>query len=117
MSRHRFDASLLAAHFGVEQVIGLQVEHARRLAVIDRRPPALLLTERRLVVAAIPARVQGLIDHLIGPDTWKATREQDATDQISESQVERICQRQKYTHTRTRYLSLDLFLPCSSFVC
>lgn len=67
VSCHGLDAGLLAAHFTVKQVISLQVEHASRLAVIDRRSSLLLLL---LVMATIPTRVQGLIDQLIGLDSF-----------------------------------------------
>lgn len=65
MSCHGFNASLFAAHFTVKQVISLQVEHARSLSMIDSRSPLLLFL---LVMATIPARVQRLIDQLIGLD-------------------------------------------------
>lgn len=67
MSCHGLYAGLFTAHFTVKQVISLQVEHASRLAVIDRRSSLLLL----LLMATIPTRVQRLIDQLIGLESFK----------------------------------------------
>ena len=64
MSRHRLYTRLLAAHFAVKQVIGLQVEHASRLAVIHSRSSLLL----SVVMTSIPSGIQCLIDQLIGSD-------------------------------------------------
>ena len=64
VSRHRLYTRLLAAHFAVKQVIGLQVEHASRLAVIHSRSSLLL----SVVMTSIPSGIQCLIDQLIGSD-------------------------------------------------
>ena len=64
MSRHRLYTRLFAAHFAVKQVIGLQVEHASRLAVIHSRSSLLL----SVVMTSIPSGIQCLIDQLIGSD-------------------------------------------------
>lgn len=69
---HGLDARLLAPHFGVEEVVRLEVEHAGRLPRVDGIAPLLLLLPpappvfRSVVgLASVPARVQSAINQLI----------------------------------------------------
>lgn len=70
MPGHGFDARVLAAHFGVEQVVCLKVEHASGFSRIDAIAPLRLLLPSAIpfvVVAAapVPARVKCAINQLI----------------------------------------------------
>jgi len=53
VSCHNFDARLFSAVLLVEQVVGLQVQHARGLPVVDESTQPLLAVFERIVSAAV----------------------------------------------------------------
>jgi len=53
MSSHDFDARLLPAVLLVEQMVGLQVQHARGLPVVDKPTQPLLAVFKRIISSAV----------------------------------------------------------------